>query len=270
VSGPDSRLEPDDVCKILTRGTLEVTGRLLEASNASFLASVELDGVEMACLYMPVAGERPLWDFPTGTLAGREVAAYDLSRAVDLPVVPPTVLRDDGPYGGGMCQEWIDIDPEVELVELIRPDEDTAGRKPVVYAEDGLGQPVVLVHADDPQLRSIAVFDVIINNADRKGGHILVDHEGRVRGCDHGVSFHVDPKLRTILWGWSGEPLRDEDVDLLQRLRSVLKSDGRHPLDGLLEVAEVGATRARVRRLLSMCVMPSPAGRWRAIPWPVF
>ncbi len=119
-----------------------------------------------------------------------------------------------------MCQEWVDIDPEVDLVDLIRPDEDVAGRKPVVYAEDGLGQPVVLVHADDPQLRSIAVFDVVINNADRKGGHILVDYEGRVRGCDHGVSFHVDPKLRTILWGWSGEPLRDEDVDLLQRLRS--------------------------------------------------
>jgi uncharacterized repeat protein (TIGR03843 family) len=270
VSAPDSRLEPDDVCKILTRGTLEVAGRLLEASNASFLASVELDGVELTCVYKPIAGERPLWDFPNGTLAGREVAAYELSRAVDLPVVPPTVLRDEGPYGGGMCQEWVDIDPEVELVDLIGADEDVAGRKPVVQAEDRLGRPIVLVHADDAQLRSLAVFDVVINNADRKGGHILVDHEGRVRGCDHGVSFHVDPKLRTILWGWSGEPLRDEDVDVLHRLGSVLKTDDRHPLDGLLDRDEVASTRARVRRLLSRCVMPSPGGRWRAIPWPVF
>jgi uncharacterized repeat protein (TIGR03843 family) len=263
---------PDAVCEILRRGTLEISGRLIDASNASFVAVAELAGVTLECVYKPVVGERPLWDFPTGTLAGREVAAYQLSAATSAGVVPPTVFRGDGPLGGGMCQQWIDVDPDAELVDLIGADDDLAGRRPVVQAEDNFGNPVVLVHADDPQLRSMAVFDVVINNADRKGGHVLVERDGRVRGCDHGVCFHEDPKLRTVLWGWSGEPLRDDDVEVLERAAAALdgRSDTYEQLLRLVSDVELAAARSRVRRLLSTAVMPSPAGSWRAIPWPVF
>ncbi len=264
-------LSTADVCEVLCNGTLEVNGRLLDASNASFLASVELGGIAIECVYKPIRGERPLWDFPEGTLAAREVAAWELSEVAGWGVVPPTVLRPDGRFGEGMCQAWIDVDPEQELIALIGVDEDLDGRLPVLWAEDATGDPVVLVHADDPQLRSMAVFDVLVNNADRKGGHILPDASGRVRGCDHGVSFHEDPKLRTILWGWTGEPLRDEDTETLERLRHVLDGPatrldrvGRH-----LSRVEQAALLARTRRLLRAGRMPAPSGQWRAIPWPV-
>jgi uncharacterized repeat protein (TIGR03843 family) len=263
---------PADVCEILRAGALEIAGRLIDASNASFFGSVELAGVTLDCVYKPVAGERPLWDFRVGTLAGREVAAFELSDAVGADVVPPTVFRTDGPFGAGMCQQWIDIDSEIELVQLINAADDLAGRRPVVHAEDNRGYPVVLVHADHPQLRSMAVFDIVINNADRKGGHVLVDAAGHIRGCDHGVSFHEDPKLRTVLWGWSGRALRDDDVALLERAGSALAESSRtyETLVRHLHPAELAAAGVRVRHLLGTAVMPSPTGTWHAIPWPVF
>ena len=182
-------------------------GRVREASNAVLYCTVSYEGREAACVYKPVAGERPLWDFPDGTLAQREVAAYEVSEATGWGLVPPTVLRD-GPYGEGMCQLWIEAStPGSELLALVEGEEPGPGWKAVGFAEVGEGRTALLVHADDERLRRLAVLDAVINNADRKGGHLLPAAEGRLYGIDHGVTFNVENKLRTLLWGWAGEPL---------------------------------------------------------------
>jgi uncharacterized repeat protein (TIGR03843 family) len=233
----------DDVLRLLRDGALDVEGRLLDASNATLLCTARLDGVEASCVYKPVAGERPLWDFPDGTLAGREVSAYLVSAATGWQVVPPTVHRD-GPFGPGMCQLWVDVDAEVDLAALAR--------------------------SDHPDLRRMAVFDAVVNNADRKGGHLLPRHDGRVQGVDHGVCFAVEDKLRTLLWQWRGRRLPEEAVEVLRRLAVELDGPLGEGLAEHLTAREVRATQARVARLLSTGRHPHPSEDWPAIPWPPF
>ncbi|CAL9379823.1 hypothetical protein SUDANB58_01030 [Streptomyces sp. enrichment culture] len=254
---------------LLARGELTVRGRIREASNAALYCTVTHEGREAACVYKPVAGERPLWDFPDGTLAGREVAAYEVSEATGWGLVPPTVLRD-GPYGEGMCQLWIETEPEAEILALVEGEEPGPGWKAIGFAEVAEGRTALLVHADDERLRRLAVLDAVINNADRKGGHLLPAAEGRLYGIDHGVTFHTEDKLRTLLWGWAGEPLTEEAVAVLGGLREALEDGGALAvrLAGLITPAEIGATRARVDALLASGVHPEPGGKWPAIPWP--
>ncbi|MGW0333614.1 SCO1664 family protein [Streptomyces sp. NPDC003011] len=253
----------------LAEGELTVRGRIREASNAALYCTVSHNGQEAACIYKPVAGERPLWDFPDGTLAQREVAAYEVSEATGWGLVPPTVLRD-GPYGEGMCQLWIDVTPESELLALVDGEEPGEGWKAVGFAEVGEGRTALLVHADDERLRRLAVLDAVINNADRKGGHLLPAAGGRLYGIDHGVTFNAENKLRTLLWGWAGEPLTGEAVDVLTGLREALGESGALTarLAGLITAAEIDATRARVDALLTSGTHPEPGGEWPAIPWP--
>jgi uncharacterized repeat protein (TIGR03843 family) len=229
--------------ELLTAGELAVEGRLIVASNATLYCTVQLLGRSAACVYKPVAGERPLWDFPPGTLAAREVAAYAVSRAAGWDVVPPTVMRD-GPFGPGMCQLWIETDEGADLVALAR----SRG------------------HA---QLRDMAVFDAVVNNADRKIGHLLPVSDGRLYGCDHGVCFGEEYKLRTVLWQWRGQRLPERAVGALARLRAAL-AGGRlvGELAGLLEAGEIRATRDRVDLLLKHRVHPYPPENWPAVPWP--
>ncbi|WP_107080741.1 SCO1664 family protein [Streptomyces leeuwenhoekii] len=254
---------------LLARGELTVRGRIREASNAALYCTVTYEGRQAACVYKPVAGERPLWDFPDGTLAAREVAAYEVSEATGWGLVPPTVLRE-GPYGEGMCQLWIEAAPDAELLALVDGEEPGPGWKAIGFAEVGEGRTALLVHADDERLRRLAVLDAVINNADRKGGHLLPDAGGRLYGIDHGVTFHAESKLRTLLWGWAGEPLTDEAVAVLGALREALKDGGAlaDRLAGLITAAELGATRARVEALLASGTHPEPGGEWPAIPWP--
>lgn len=253
--------------ELLTHGELTVRGRIREASNAALFCTVALDGREASCIYKPVAGERPLWDFPDGTLAGREVAAYEVSEATGWGLVPPTVLRD-GPYGEGMCQLWIDVLADAELLALVDAEEPEPGWKAIGLAEVGEGRTALLVHADDERLRRLAVLDVVINNADRKGGHLLPTSDGRLYGIDHGVTFNTENKLRTLLWGWAGEPLTPEAVDVLATLREALGGPLGARLTALVTPAEIDATRARVDALLTTGVHPEPSGQWPAIPWP--
>jgi uncharacterized repeat protein (TIGR03843 family) len=263
----ETALDADAIEEVLSKGSLELEGRLVLASNASFLGHVTLDGVSLACIYKPVKGERPLWDFPEGTLAARERAARIVSEAGGWHVVPPTIVRD-GRFGPGMVQKWIDIDPDADLVDVIPDDEQVPGWIAVLEAEDQLGSPVLLVHADDDRLRHLAVLDVVINNADRKGGHVLPDLAGHVWGCDHGVTFHEEDKLRTVLWGWAGDPLRAEDVVALERLQTSLDGQVGRELRPLLRRREIMALRGRVTALLEEGTMPSPGRSWRVIPWP--
>ncbi|MFF9313680.1 SCO1664 family protein [Streptomyces sp. NPDC014748] len=255
--------------ELLARGELTVRGRIREASNAALFCTVALDGREASCVYKPVAGERPLWDFPDGTLAGREVAAYEVSEATGWGLVPPTVLRD-GPYGEGMVQLWIDASAEAELLALIDAEEPGPGWKAIGFAEVDEDRTALLVHADDERLRRLAVLDAVLNNADRKGGHLLPTADGRLYGIDHGVTFNVENKLRTLLWGWAGDPLPEEAVGVLKGLRDALAEGGALAarLTGLITPAETDATRARVDALLASGVHPEPSGEWPAIPWP--
>ena len=239
---PPVELAVTDALALLERGELSIEGRLVDASNATLYCGVSADGVSAACVYKPVAGERPLWDFPDGTLAEREVAAFAVSAASGWDVVPPTVYRV-GPAGPGMVQLWIEADERADLVRLIR----------------GRGS---------EEVRRVAVFDAVINNADRKGGHLLPTAAGHVYGVDHGVSFHIEDKLRTVLWQWAGRTLPDEVQDVLRRLRRALDGSLGERLSDLLTTAEVRRTRARVDRLLSTRRHPEPSDEWPAVPWP--
>ncbi|KPI16266.1 Conserved hypothetical protein CHP03843 [Actinobacteria bacterium OK074] len=254
---------------LLTEGELTVRGRIRDASNAALYCAVAHDGREAACIYKPVAGERPLWDFPDGTLAQREVAAYEVSEATGWGLVPLTVLRE-GPYGEGMCQLWIEGEPESELLALLDEEEPPEGWKAIGFAEVSEGRTALLVHADDPRLRRLAVLDAVINNADRKGGHFLEEPGGRLYGIDHGVTFNTENKLRTLLWGWAGEPLTAEALAVLDGLRTALAEGGTlaERLAPLITAAELAATRERVAALLASGKHPEPSGEWPAIPWP--
>jgi uncharacterized repeat protein (TIGR03843 family) len=260
---------PPNTAELLARGDLTVRGRIREASNAALYCTVSYDGEDAACIYKPVAGERPLWDFPDGTLAQREVAAYEVAEATGWGLVPPTVLRD-GPYGEGMCQLWVEVAPEAELLALVDGEEPEPGWKAIGFAEVGEGRTALLVHADDERLRRLAVLDAVINNADRKGGHLLPTGDGRLFGIDHGVTFNAENKLRTLLWGWAGEPLTQEAVAVLEGLRKGLAEGGTLTtrLEPLITGAEIDATRARVGALLASGTHPEPSGEWPAIPWP--
>jgi uncharacterized repeat protein (TIGR03843 family) len=271
MSAPE-RIPPRSVttAQLLTRGELTVRGQIRDASNAVLYCSVSHEGEEAYCVYKPVRGERPLWDFPDGNLARREVAAYEVSEATGWGLVPTTVLRD-GPYGEGMVQLWIEAQPEEsELLALVDGEEPEEGWKAIGFAEVGDGKTALLVHADDARLRRLAVLDAVINNADRKGGHLLPAADGRLYGIDHGVTFNTENKLRTLLWGWAGEPLTGEAVDVLKGLKDALGDGGAlaERLAGLITGAELGATRARVDALLTSGVHPAPSGEWPAIPWP--
>jgi uncharacterized repeat protein (TIGR03843 family) len=233
----------DDKLLTLRDGTLRVTGRLVDASNATLYAVSNLDGQEIVCIYKPIAGERPLWDFPDGCLAHREFAAYVVSEYLGLHVVPLTVLRD-GPYGEGMAQEWIVIDDSIDLAQFFS--------------------------TDHPGLRTMSLFDAIINNTDRKIGHLLPINMDVVYGCDHGVTFHSEDKLRTVLWQWSGEPFTDKEIQILERAKSSLQSDLRIKLEPLLTNDEINAIDSRVRKLLTEGCFPAPNTNWPAVPWPAF
>jgi hypothetical protein len=228
---------------LLTTGDIEVEGRLVDASNATLYCTIRADGRQAACVYKPVAGERPLWDFPDGTLAGRELAAYLVSHAAGWNVVPPTVYRD-GPFGPGMCQLWIDADAKTDLVALSRS-------------------------RDQPKLRDMAVFDAVVNNADRKIGHLLPIGGGRLYGCDHGVCFAEEYKLRTVLWQWRGQKLPGRALTALGKLKQELAAGSlAATLPGWLSPAEVAATRERVDLLIEHRVHPYPPENWPAVPWP--
>jgi uncharacterized repeat protein (TIGR03843 family) len=260
----DGRL--DDALAVLTRGTLELEGRLVDASNTTVRCWASLDGQRVRCVYKPVAGERPLWDFPDGTLAGREVVTYQLSAATGWDLVPPTVLRD-GPLGPGACQVWVEASEE-SLVGFVPAGRLPPGWRPIASARDEDDEPYLLAHADDPRLAAMAAFDAVVNNADRKGGHVLVGPRGHVYGVDHGVCLHAEPKLRTVLWGWAGQPLPAETLRRLTVLHERIGTDLAPMLAEHLTDQEVAALSGRVAALLGSGRFPQPEGRWPAIPWP--
>lgn len=217
-----------DKLRELQSADIKVEGRLVDASNASLYCSVGT----VNAIYKPIAGERPLWDFPDGHLAWREVAAYQVSEALNLNCVPPTILRE-GPFGEGSLQLWIDDAEEV-------------GER---YLERSEG------------LRKIALLDAVINNTDRKIGHLLYK-DNQILGCDHGVTFHEDYKLRTVLWQFADLELSNEELGTLDSFD--------HDLSGLLTESEIQSLHQRIASLLQEKKFPLPPTDWPAIPWPPF
>lgn len=256
MEGEAARIEHVPLLELLRDGELEVLGRLTDASNATYLCRVvaetkedhdtrphEAPRVSANCVYKPTLGERPLDDFPTGTLAKREMAAYLLSRATGWDIVPPTVLRD-GPFGSGMAQAWIEADPAADVVEM--------------------------VVRGDSRLRPICAFDTIANNADRKAGHLLPVAAGGVHGVDHGICFAVEPKLRTVLWAWRGEPLDTHELAVVSRVRAALDGDLGQQLGELLSEREIEAIAVRAQALLDTGCFPQPDPHRPSVPWPPF
>jgi len=226
----------------LSVGELEITGRLVDASNATLFGLMHHKGSALEVIYKPVAGERPLWDFPDGTLADREFAAFLLSDKTGFDLVPPTILRE-GPAGFGMVQRWIDIDENIELGSY--------------FAQDL------------QELRSLALFDAIINNTDRKIGHLLPDQQGHLFACDHGVTFHVEDKLRTVLWQWAGDTLTDAELTMLDTAEKYVESNHEALIPHLTD-QEIAATLDRIHKISSETKMPLPSEDWPAIPWPAY
>jgi uncharacterized repeat protein (TIGR03843 family) len=265
-------MTPHDL-DLLRSGELTLQGRLMAASNATFQATVSQGDASATVVYKPVRGERPLWDFPDGTLAQREYAAYVVSEALGWSVVPPTLLRD-GPLGEGMVQLWVDEverpQGQTELVDLVPHGRVPEGWLGVLDALDGRHDRITLVHADIDALRRMAVFDAVINNADRKGGHVLDSGDGQVFGVDHGVTFNADDKLRTVLWGWAGTPVPPELLEDVKRLADELTGALGNRLSRLITAVELTATRERCHTLLKTGIFPYPSDDWPAIPWPAF
>ena len=254
---------------LLVHGEMTVLGRIMPASNSTFFCRLGPEETGVRAVYKPVSGERPLWDFADGTLAAREYAAWLVSEALAWSVVPPTVLRD-GSAGPGMVQLWCEPDPNQAPVDLLPEGPVLEGQLHVLDAFDELDRPVMLVHEDSVALRRMTLFDVVVNNTDRKGGHVLAMPDGHRYGVDHGVCFHADDKLRTVLWGWHGEPIDDHEVSALEGLAGQLDGDLGVALKALLTEVEIAATRGRLSRLLAVGRFPQPGPGWPSIPWPAF
>jgi hypothetical protein len=229
--------------QLLREGDVDVLGRMPWSSNATFLVNLQGGSDEMLAIYKPQRGERPLWDFPRGTLCHREVAAFEVSEALGWGIVPDTVLRD-GPAGIGMMQRFVEHDAEEHYFTLLEQ------------------------HAD--AFRRMAAFDVVINNTDRKGGHCLLAlDDGAVFGIDHGVSFHMQWKLRTVIWDFAGESIPPEVCSDLHRFADDVRSGPLHDrLSMLLDRFELDALRARTDHLLATGVLPEPDRDYHSYPWP--
>jgi len=229
----------DDLHRIIDQGELRVEGRFVDASNATLFGMVSLDEKEHHVIYKPIAGERPLWDFPDGNLAQRERAAYLLSHELGLDLVPYTIVRD-GPFGPGMVQRWIEIDERIDVIELAQ--------------------------SSHSRIRELALFDAIINNTDRKYGHILPQSEQSLYACDHGVTFHHEDKLRTVIWQFAGELFTDQEKELLIAARKLPATS----FSSLISAKEIKALRRRIDSMLERSSFPEPSDDWPAVPWPPF
>lgn len=232
----------NDILELLDAGDVEVLGLLPYSSNYTFLARATKGNEEVLAVYKPTRGERPLRDFPDGTLARREVAAYVLSEMAGWQLVPPTVLRTDAPLGAGSLQLFIHHDPNVHYFTLVeeRPDD----------------------------FRVFALFDAVTNNADRKGGHVIRDGRGKLWTVDHGLTFHVEDKLRTVIWEFTDEALTPDEIAELVQLNETLRGPDAGRFHGLLEGAEIDALRDRIEELVAARVFPVPHGE-RPVPWPL-
>lgn len=234
----------EEILAALREGEVNVQGQFLSGSNYTFMAEVAHAGRELIAVYKPVRGEQPLWDFPSGTLSKREVAAYVLSEALGWELVPPTVFRRKLPLGPGSLQVYVEHNADYHYFNF--------------------------EEADRLRLHPVVVFDLLINNADRKGSHIIKDEDGHLWLIDHGVCFHDEDKLRTVIWDFAGERIPEALMEDVRALTERIEARGElyEQLLDWLAPREVNAIAARGRRLLVTCRFPHPGGAHRPYPWP--
>jgi uncharacterized repeat protein (TIGR03843 family) len=237
--------ETSTVLETLRHGKITIQGEFMWGSNYTFLAVVSKNGEKMMGVYKPSRGERPLWDFPAESLARREAAAYLVSEALGWELVPPTVYRQDAPIGPGSLQLYIEHNPEVHYFNLSE--------------------------ADRQSLRPVALFDLLVNNADRKGSHLLFDRDHHLWLIDHGICFHAQDKLRTVIWDFVGEPIPANLLDDLRKFNCTVKpgTDMYKQLKSLLSQEEINALLARAEDLISSGQYPKPESDQRSFPWPL-
>jgi len=234
----------EEILTTLEMGQITLLGEYVWGSNYTFSVQVEYQDVAVQAVYKPTRGERPLWDFPRASLARREVAAYLVSKALGWDLVPPTVYRKQAPIGPGSLQLFVEHDPEYHYFNFRA--------------------------ADRQRLRPVVLFDLLINNADRKGSHVLIDREGHLWLIDHGICFHREDKLRTVIWDFAGEPIPQEYCAALDRLYQLLNSETElvSQLQAVLSQEEIKALAARARHLLTLNRFPDPHPNRRPYPWP--
>lgn len=237
-------LKIDQIISVLIHGKIEIAGRFLWGSNYTFLVSVKGGEETLAAVYKPSRGERPLWDFPRETLAAREVAAYLTSQTLGWDLVPPTVLRKEGPAGPGSLQLYVDADAEHHYF---------------TFSEE-----------EKQRLRPVALFDLLINNADRKGGHVLMGSEGHIWSIDHGICFHQEDKLRTVIWDFANEFIPDDLIADTRTFYDLLLSEVELQQEylELLSEKEFRALIRRTKRVLEDRCFPEPFTD-RPYPWPM-
>ena len=237
-------MDKSQVMEALQKGSIDLQGQFLSGSNYTFLGDLVYDDLKFQVVYKPVRGEQPLWDFPHGSLARREVAAYLISESLGWSLVPPTIFRKDGPLGPGSLQQYVEHDPNDHYFNF--------------------------EEKDRQRLRPVVVFDLILNNADRKGGHILRDAEDNLWLIDHGLCFHAEEKLRTVVWDFSGEEIPDDLMASVSHLIDALREGEKLHTDLLqyLRPGEIAAMHNRARRLCETGRFPSPPASRRSYPWP--
>jgi len=239
------KMNADRILHVLQKGEISLEGQFLWGSNYTLLVEVTCEGDCLKAVYKPTQGVRPLWDFDAPTLARREVAAFHVSRLLGWDLVPPTVYRDNGPMGPGSLQRFVEHDPDYHFFN---------------FSDDDINR-----------LEEAAAFDIVINNADRKGGHFLVDPEGHIWLIDHGICFHEEAKLRTVLWNFSGQPLRNEIKANLEHFEDSLggNGDAAAVLQNYLDRQEIQAMLQRAGVLRRRGVFPQPPRHSRPYPWPL-
>jgi uncharacterized repeat protein (TIGR03843 family) len=238
-------IQTSSILDLLGSGEIKIKGEFVWGSNYTFLADINKNGEVVQGVYKPSRGERPLWDFPPASLARREAAAYVVSEALGWELVPPTVYRKKAPIGPGSLQLFIEHDPEVHYFNLS--------------------------DSDKQRLRPVVLFDLLINNADRKGSHLLYDNNHHLWLIDHGICFHAENKLRTVIWDFADEPVPEKLLDDLRCFRELLvpSSDLYKNLQGLLNQQEIKALARRAEHLISVRQFPEPDPEERSFPWPL-
>ncbi len=236
--------EKSTILNALQNGEYQLQGQFLSGSNYTFMVDLVYEDLALTAVYKPMRGEQPLWDFPAGSLSKREVAAFEVSEILGWDLVPPTIFRRKGPLGAGSLQQYIEHNPEYHFFN---------------FNEE-----------DRQRLRPVALFDLLINNADRKGGHILKSADGHLWLIDHGICFHVEDKLRTVVWDFSGELI---PAALLSDVCRLVEQEEKHQLltqklDQLLRKGEISALITRAQRLADQGIFPTPLGTRRSYPWP--
>ena len=257
-----------DKLGLLLTGEIEIEGLIPDSSNGALKVLVSNANESMSAIIKPEVSIRPLWDFPDMDLNNREYATYLLDRALNLNYVPETVMRNVEGIGKSLIQEWVK-ESDNDLIIVKSPEDIPKDYLKVLQGYDELNKLITLAHKDVRELRNLCLFDLVINNADRKGGHLLVDSDNKMWAIDHGVSWHFESKIRTVLWGWIDESFNDEDLALLIKAKAALQRWAEEEFI-YLSSDEIGRAIERVEELLKENTFPQPGDQWPAVPWPIF